>query len=53
MRVGAVPGALAGSWEPVPHAGLPRSALMQGKSLVLPQLHEPWFADAHERSAPC
>lgn len=33
-----VPGAQASFWEPVPHAELPRPALMHGEELVLPQL---------------
>lgn len=38
MRAGAVPNALAGSWESITHTGLPCAAQIQGGCLVLHNL---------------
>ena len=35
VGAGAAPDALAGTWEPLPHTGLPCPALIQGEVLTL------------------
>ena len=51
VEAGPISKAFAGFQEPLPHTWLPSASIVQGRSLVLPQLDLPCFVDTHGRLA--